>query len=298
MSGTGSAPEPPNSDKSNLSDASRSVQPDESKGRPPEKPATIQDQLNQAELRLKRLGWWVGTATIISAITALANGYSAFRFGQAQHTLTQAQTVEQIEKQRVSFELRVTPFLLPDGRHFYLKTTLKNHSVKELNIFMINLRVWQGDGWEDSYDTPSEQGKILVSDVIVADCPDKLCSQGAQTSTVDKILRLRNIDAIAIEATEEPIDNTFGPYQLSEQQARLGIWVEASAYVQETDQGKCGFDPSEEVPKPGDLPVLCEQRTQGKCFTAGDCVTANAPAEFYRVIGSRDGPIFKQLKTE
>jgi hypothetical protein len=296
MSGTDSAP--PNSNKPSLSDASPSTQQDARKGQPSEKPPTVQDQLNQAELRLKRLGWWVGTATIISAITALANGYSAFRFGQAQHTLTQAQAIEQIEKQRVSFELTVTPFLLPDGRHFYLKTTLKNHSVKELNILMINLRVWQGDGWEDSYDTPSEQGKILVSDTIVVDCPDKFCSQSAQTSNVDKILRLRNIDAIAIEATEEPIENTFGPYQLSEQQSRLGIWLEATAYVHETDQGKCGFDRSEDAPKPGDLPVLCEQRVPGKCFTGGDCVTANAPAEFYRVIVNRDGPFFKQLKTE
>jgi hypothetical protein len=265
--------------------------------KPPDGSSKLKEQLDEAELRLRKLERWVKLITIIAAAITIVNTCSAIIVAIGQRRLATAQALEQLEKQQISYGFEVTPVLLPNGRQFYLKTKLKNYSVKQLHVFIINLRVWKGTGWQDSYygeNASSHTNDIIVSDSLVAEYPPHISGDKEQDQ-----LRLRKLQtAISIEATEPQAQHSFGPYNIDEKQLRTGIWVEGRAYVSETQFGHCGFDPDEQ-PSEGDIPSVCEKRT-GRCDGSG-CINAYSPPEFYVLVrgGTRDNtPTFKMVKPQ
>jgi len=138
---------------------------------------------------------------------------------------------------------------------------------------------------------------VLVSDILLADCPIDFCSTKGNGG-----LQLRSLEpAMSIEATEQTSGQNFGPYDINKQQLKKGIWVEGTAYVYETEQGNCMLTPNAQHSK-GDIPSLCEAKSARKtCAPDGSCTSASSSPEFYRVTidNSQDRiAIFKSVTTQ
>jgi len=251
---------------------------------------TLKDQLDSAELRLKKLQWWATAIAVFSGIIAVVNISSAIRLSIAQRQLADVQATEQKEKQRISFGIRVIPVLLPDAKHFYLITSLKNFSARHTDIVMLGVRVWKGSKWDDKHDSPSDYpDDILVSDILVANCPNSFCRQENEKKESEKALKLRTFDqGISVETSEPETNQNFGPYNISQQQAKSGIWVEGFAYAQQTEQGECQLNTSK-IPEKGDTPSFCEKiGDRILCKPPGSCTSAYSSPEFYKLTSSHD----------
>lgn len=239
----------------------------------------LKTQLAEADLRLKRMERWVHAATVLATIaTVLSVGFGVF-LSISQRRLSEAQALEAVEKQRVSFSFRLSPILLPSGDQFYIRAKLRNLSVRELTVLMIGLRVWQGDKWDDNISVGENTDAAIIADNLVSDCPSSLC----KTDWSKGRLRLRKLtDQITLEATEGDSELSFGPYPITKDQVNRGLWLEGSAYVTETDHGPCAIH-TLEAPSLGELPYVCEARTnnQAKCYEDARCSNATGPATFY-----------------
>jgi hypothetical protein len=236
----------------------------------------LKTRLQAADLRLKRVERWVQIATFLSTIAAATSTVIGINTAFPQLRLLEAQGLEATEKQRVSFNFRLKPVLLPSKNSFYVRAKLRNFSVRELRILMIGIRVWKRGKWSDSVTVQGHTDDLIVSDNLVSDCQD-LCT--SQTATGQ--LRMRQLDNITLEPTEQDYEHTFGPYPLTEDQLKGGFWILGRAYTVETSAGQCGINHRRQ-PDPGALPYICETNKKGQLLCPKDyCSDAYAPAEYY-----------------
>jgi hypothetical protein len=236
----------------------------------------LKQQLDQAELRLKRLERMVklitGLSTAIAILTAIGSGL-----------LTYHQYRESVERARVSFSYTLLPALLPDGEHFYLKAKLKNLSTRELTVLGITARVWAGDKWKDTSKVASQTNDVILSDNLIDNCPLNLCT----TEERGGVFRRRDsddLDDMTLESTEGESELTLGPYPITDGQLKNGLWITGAAYVSETEGGSCTVY-TKEVPPSGTFPYLCEEKYKDAlgCYTKSQCSKAVSTAVFYEL---------------
>lgn len=233
-------------------------------------------ELRTAELRLKRIERWVQVATLLGTIAAATSTIVGINTVFPQIRLLKAQGLEATEKQRVSFNFRLTPILVPGTNSFYIRAKLHNYSVRELTMLMIGIRVWKRDKWSDSATVKNHSDDLIVSDNLISDCTNLCTSQ-----TAIGPIRMRLLDDITLEPTEQDYEHTFGPYPISEALFEEGFWVEGRGYTVETSVGQCGID-NTRIPDHGALPYVCESDEKGHldCKKHG-CSDAYAPGEYY-----------------
>jgi hypothetical protein len=231
----------------------------------------LKDQLNQAELRLKRLERSVKLITLLSTVVTILSVL-------ASGLLTYRQYRESTEKARVSFTYRLTPILLPQSDRFYVRLKLKNLATRELTILGVSVRVWTGNNWTDASSVGSQPNDLIIADNLVRDCPERLCTKEMKNGA----LRMRDLSDITLEPTEGESELTLGPYPITAVQLSKGLWLTGKAYTAETDAGKCAIHTTE-IPPLGAFPYLCEENANGKesCFTDARCSNAESPATFY-----------------
>jgi hypothetical protein len=236
---------------------------------------TLKTAVAKAELRLAGIERWVKYASMAGALIAAYGAVVAAYVAFSQRKLLEAQSLEQMEKQRVSYKLRLSPVLLPNHKSFYVRATMRNLSVRRLTVMMIGVRVWQGDKWQYDRSVKDNLSELIVSDNLVSEVPDKW------TQNEDRLKLHRLGEEITLEPTELDSDETFGPYSIEESQVERGFWVMGRLYVEETERGKCGIDPARQ-PDRGTLPHVCELNSKGSpdC-TKTECSVVISPATYY-----------------
>ena len=230
----------------------------------------LKNQLDVADLRLKRIETRVKLVAILSTLVAILTGLLSA-------LATYRQYRESVEKSRVSFTYRLTPILLPNET-FYIKARIKNLSSKEITLLGVAVRVWPGDKWVDDRTVTSNPEDLIIADNRVRDCPKDFCpadmSQGR--------LRRRQLDDITVESTEGEYELALGPCPIDRNALAKGIWIQGRAYTVETDHGDCAIHKGT-MPKPGAFPFICEARLNSTpdCYETARCSDAEAPAAFY-----------------